>query len=134
MTGTPIDKSIDDLYGLMVFLDCEPYNDRSMWTKLTDAFKNGDARPLIDRCLKQIMWRTSKSHVSTEMGIPEQQEIVHNVKMDELEARFYSNQHSECELEFYRTVAKLTRPSDGIRMNSSTLKLVSFLFERQLCS
>lgn len=112
----------------MVFLDCDPYSDWNMWKKLTDAFKNGDARPLIDQCLKNIMWRTSKRNVSTELAIPKPQQIVHNVKMNQLEAKFYSDQHLKCESEFDQTVAKLTRSSNGLKMNLRTLKLVSSIF------
>lgn len=99
-----------------------------MWKKLSDAFKNGNARPLIDQCLKNIMWRTSKVNVSTELAIPKQQEIVHNVKMNELEAKFYFDQHLKCETEFHQTVTKLTRSSKGLKMNLKTLKIVSFYF------
>lgn len=113
----------------MVFLDYEPYANPIAWKMLTDAFNKGDARPIIDQCLKNIMWRTSKINVTTELNIPKQQEIIHNVTMNELEARFYFDEHSKCELEFNQTVAKLTSThgGDALKMNAKTLKLVSIL-------
>lgn len=110
----------------MVFLDYEPYTNRTEWNKLTDSFNKGNARPLIDQCLKKIMWRTSKVNVLTEMDIPQQQEIVHNVKMNELEARFYFSQHSKHESEFHQAVYEVTKFSNKLKMNARTLKLVSF--------
>lgn len=112
----------------MVFLDYEPYDDENKWNELTDAFRNGNARPLIDKCLKNIMWRTCKVNVLAEIGIPQQEDIVHNVTMSQLEARFYFDQHLKFEGEFNRTVEKLTRSSKQLKMNARTLKLVSFSF------
>ncbi len=68
VTGTPIEKSIDNLYGLLYFMDYEPFTDINIWKKLTLSFKQGDIEPLIDQCLKHVMWRTCKINVWEEIG------------------------------------------------------------------
>lgn len=62
------------------------------------------------------------------MDIPNQQEIVHNIKMTELEARFYFDQHAKFESEFYENVDKLTQQHGGVlKMNAVRLKSVGIL-------
>ena len=34
MTGTPINTGLEDLYGLLLFLRAEPYNERVWWHKV----------------------------------------------------------------------------------------------------
>lgn len=41
VTGTPIEKSIHNLYGLIYFLGCEPYENLSVWNTLTVSFLEG---------------------------------------------------------------------------------------------
>lgn len=43
ITGTPIEKSIDNLYGLLHFLDCEPYSDLNAWKQLAIPFQQGNS-------------------------------------------------------------------------------------------
>lgn len=42
VTGTPLEKSIHDLYGLLFFLDCEPYDDHRMWMRIAQQFVEGE--------------------------------------------------------------------------------------------
>lgn len=142
VTGTPIEKSIDNLYGLLYFLDCEPYCDLNAWKQLTipfqkgtifpissesrnqdNLFVGGDAKPLIN-VLSKMMWRTCKSTVFDSMGIPPQTEILHMVTMSDLQAFFYASQHTEREHAFNKAVQKLGTTLSMSKMNPSTLKKV----------
>lgn len=127
VTGTPIEKSIDNLYGLMSFLGYEPFTDLNIWKNLTNAFNRGDSEPLIDQCLKNIMWRTCKINVWEEIGLPPQTEIVHNITMSDSQAFFYSDQHAQCSMAFYEKARKLGKSLSMFKMNPKTLKLVYFL-------
>lgn len=61
VTGTPIQKSIDDLYGLVYFLGCSPYDEREKWISLISEFNhNANVKPIVS-VLQKIMWRTCKS-------------------------------------------------------------------------
>lgn len=125
VTGTPIEKSIDNLYGLLFFLDYEPYTDFSVWKNLTLPFHQGDMQSLVDECLKNVMWRTCKVNVWQEIGLPPQTEIVHHVTMSDSQAFFYKHQHDRCERSFFENVRKLGKSLSMFKMDSKTLKLVS---------
>lgn len=124
VTGTPIEKSIDNLYGLLFFMGYEPFTDVNVWKNLAVAFNQGDIEPLINQCLKNVMWRTCKINVWQEIGIPPQTEIVHNVTMSDSQAFFYSDQHAQCAMAFYEKAQKLGKSLSMFKMNPKTLKLV----------
>lgn len=41
VTGTPLEKSIHDLYGLLYFLGCEPFDNHQKWSRIAEQFTNG---------------------------------------------------------------------------------------------
>lgn len=125
VTGTPIEKSIDNLYGLLHFLDYEPFSDLNIWKNLTVSFNQGDIEPLIDQCLKNVMWRTCKINVWQEIGLPPQTEIVHHITMSDTQAFFYSDQHAQCANAFFEKAQKLGKSLSMFKMNPKTLKLVT---------
>lgn len=45
---------------------------------------------------KQIMWRSSKAHVSDELQLPPQEELVTWLTFSPVEEHFYQKQHSTC--------------------------------------
>ena len=43
VTGTPIEKSLDDLYGLLLFLQCDPYSVRHWFRRcLYEPYLRGE--------------------------------------------------------------------------------------------
>lgn len=63
VTGTPVQKSVDDLYGLLAFLKVEPYNNKHYWTTaLMLPYLNGESNNLVD-VVAPILWRTVKGNV-----------------------------------------------------------------------
>lgn len=63
ITGTPIQKSVDDLYGLLAFLELAPFNIKHYWTTvLMLPYLNGESDNLVD-VVAPILWRTVKADV-----------------------------------------------------------------------
>lgn len=89
------------------------------------SFNQGDIEPLINQCLKNVMWRTCKINVWQEIGLPPQTEIVHNVTMSDSQAFFYSDQHAQCANAFFEKAQKLGKSLSMFKMNPKTLKLVT---------
>lgn len=124
VTGTPVQKHIDNLQGLMFFLDCYPYTDLSAWVNLSIPYHNGNTKPLLD-VLEKIMWRSCKNDVLDQINIPPQQNIVHYVTMSDLESFFYKSQHANYSFAFNEKAQKLRNDESMSNLNSHTLKLVS---------
>ncbi|XP_062583569.1 E3 ubiquitin-protein ligase SHPRH-like [Saccostrea cucullata] len=68
VTGTPIQKSIEDLYGLLLFLGVDPYWVKQWWTKLLyEPFCYGREEAMID-LVSRVMWRTAKHDVLNQVN------------------------------------------------------------------
>lgn len=125
VTGTPLEKSVHDLYGLLFFMGCEPFDDSQEWSKLAQQFIIGNATPLID-LLQKVMWRTCKTpEILAQIKIPPQTEIVHRVTMSDLESFFYSQQHQKCLESFMRQARRVEESTTISTVNAKTLKIVS---------
>lgn len=94
VTGTPIEKSLDDLFGLISFLNYSPYNEYTRWCQIVNQTYKSNFEPVVSM-LQPIMWRTCKSQtVMDQMSVPKQTEQVHFVELSNLN-RFHYNK--ECE-------------------------------------
>ena len=93
ISGTPISRSVSDLFGLMVFLDVQPYCDRVFWKKrieepLSQGQKN--ALNILRLLLKRVMWRTEKEDAEeVNSNMPGLTEAVHEVRFSEVEKYMY---------------------------------------------
>lgn len=125
VTGTPIQKSIDDLYGLIYFLACSPYDEREKWISLVSEFNhNANVKPIVS-VLQKIMWRTCKSkEIMDQVNIPEQTELIHYVDMTDLELFYYRKEHERCSKDFYRNSIKIGAKQKLAQLNPHMLKLV----------
>ncbi|CAM9821116.1 unnamed protein product, partial [Ectocarpus fasciculatus] len=97
VTGTPIGKgSIDDLYGLLVFLKASPLDDKAVWTKAIrepiDRRLPGAMERLVS-ALKPVMWRVTKASVAAQINIPPQTCIDRRLSFSSVEEHFYRKQH-----------------------------------------
>lgn len=126
VTGTPIEKSINDLYGLVHFLNCSPYNERDKWNILANEFiEFANPKPLVE-FLQRIMWRTCKSkEILEQINTPPQKEIVHYLSMTDLELFFYNTQHENCRMKFLQKTRDMEDKMKLSTMNPHILKLVS---------
>lgn len=126
ITGTPIDKSINDLYGLFCFLDFEPYNRATKFRSMEESFTSGESDELVE-VLWRVMWRTCKSRaILNEIAIPEQTEVVHMITPSDIEAYFYNEQYISCYQAFQEKANRLAEQQEKLSsLNPHVLKLVS---------
>ncbi|XP_065315282.1 E3 ubiquitin-protein ligase SHPRH-like [Gordionus sp. m RMFG-2023] len=99
ITGTPIQKDIEDLYGLITFLDIQPYSDRTIWEEgVIKRFWDGtpDGQDTFLKLFSRILWRTFKSDVMDQIGLPPQHEDVELLTFSPVEQHFYHRQYLEC--------------------------------------
>lgn len=73
------------------------------------------------------MWRTCKSTVWSQIGIPPQMELIHYVEMSDLETFFYNSQHEQCAVMFREKAKAISRDMCMRKMDSSTIKRVKHL-------
>lgn len=143
VTGTPIQKTIDDLAPLLKFIGfreaCEPLD---AWQTVANSFLlNHKVEPLLD-LLQHCMWRTCKSKVEHELGIPPQSEVVHYLDLSNVESLYYREEHIKCTSLFLEAIAKHTKYNPNT--SSSCLASISpqllrsmlqpFLRIRKTCS
>uniref|UniRef100_A0A182PQI4 Helicase C-terminal domain-containing protein n=1 Tax=Anopheles epiroticus TaxID=199890 RepID=A0A182PQI4_9DIPT len=120
VTGTPIEKSIDNLYGLVHYLDYEPYNKYWLWRQYTDRFQKGNAEPLLT-IMARVMWRTCKNAVLSQLGIPPQTERIHLIQMSDLQSYFYRSEHMQCAQAFHEKARKIGTDQRMAQLDISTL-------------
>ena len=99
VTGTPIAHDLDDLYGLLVFLQAEPLDNRKLWL-------NSIKKPcelLVPAAVEQyheffcrIMWRSARTDVVDQLRLPPQHHHTELLEFSDIEAYYYERQHREC--------------------------------------
>ena len=106
--GTPIGKSLNDLYGLFMFLNLDPYCINFWWKKcLFEPYVRGETNDL-EQILCQILWRTAKKDVLNQINIPKQTEEIHWLSFSPVEEHFYRRQHIDSSKEAVTKIRKFT--------------------------
>lgn len=129
VTGTPIQKSLNDLQPLLDFVGFDSVTEPNTWNYLVNNFvleheEDTDDKTLeLVKILQKCMWRTWKSLISDELQIPPQHEQVHRIQFDNLEKFFYNEQHDECRTMFMGNVHKYTSRMSTI--SPQIMKIVS---------
>ncbi|KAJ5582758.1 Zinc finger RING-type [Penicillium sp. DV-2018c] len=94
VTGTPLRRNIDDLFGLFLFLHYQPYCFSSrLWKRLCACFG-----PVLAKIINQITLRHSKSQLFDELRLPPQKRIVITMPFTAVEEQHYKQLFEEmCE-------------------------------------
>ncbi|GAQ81004.1 hypothetical protein KFL_000680200 [Klebsormidium nitens] len=96
ISGTPIQRGLEDLYGLLKFLRADPFDSRFWWNRAFQGpYEAGHvaAKRRAHVFLRALMWRNSKADVQDEIGLPPQQERIDRLRFSAVEAHFYRRQH-----------------------------------------
>jgi len=94
ISGTPIGRgNIDDLYGLLLFLQAKPFCEKD-WFKACIKAQHDDMLERVAHILHESLWRSTKANstVRIQMGIPEQIEKRIVLKFSSVERHFYQKQ------------------------------------------
>uniref|UniRef100_A0A1A9WQQ5 RING-type domain-containing protein n=1 Tax=Glossina brevipalpis TaxID=37001 RepID=A0A1A9WQQ5_9MUSC len=140
VTGTPIQRSLNDLQNLLQFIGFEEAAEAQFWDYVVNDFLvnykpiSCNERPfLLVNVLQKCMWRTSKIDIMEELKIPPQQEVTHRIEFNNLEKLFYREQHQECLEKFMENVHKYKRRMIVISPQIMKIILQPFLKIRQSC-
>lgn len=88
ITGTPLKKDINDVFGLLLFLRCEPFDDSmDIWNRLYQSFK-----PILKaEILGKIVLRHSKDQIREELRLPAQRRLVLTIPFTAVEEEYYDH-------------------------------------------
>ncbi|KAL3695861.1 hypothetical protein R1sor_009937 [Riccia sorocarpa] len=101
VSGTPIQRGLDDVFGLLKFLQAKPFDELQVWNQVLQfPYEAGDEKAMayLHKFLGTIMWRSSKNDVKDELNLPGQEEDVSWLRLSATEAYFYQQQHDKCAL------------------------------------
>ncbi len=108
VSGTPLGRSsIEDLFGLLLFLQLKPYSDRQWWRRcvsdpwaesavVSSANTSPTSSPALQRLcalMSRIMWRNSKRSVQSQLGIPPQTSTMTILRFSGVEQFLYNRRH-----------------------------------------
>ncbi|XP_044732242.1 E3 ubiquitin-protein ligase SHPRH [Chrysoperla carnea] len=136
VSGTPAQRGIPDLYGLIIFLGIQPYNDFDIWKyALYNPYCKGIKEPL-HKFLSKIMWRTCKKDILNQINIPKQTEIIHWLKFSAVEEFFYKREHEMCQDSFRDRLRNCNINDKLSQLDRHTLQklLKPLLSIRQACT
>eukprot|EP00039_Didymoeca_costata_P005103 m.78508 g.78508 ORF g.78508 m.78508 type:complete len:1629 (+) comp12675_c0_seq1:179-5065(+) len=130
VTGTPIGRGLDDLYGLVNFLALDPYCHQKWFSLcIRDAshFVNtkDDDQPhqqsMISHMLQDLVgvtWRNTKESIADELQLPKQHILCENIKLDAVGRYFYNSLHEECSNHARRIINKHCRDNEDCLLSS----------------
>ncbi|RDD45665.1 E3 ubiquitin-protein ligase SHPRH [Trichoplax sp. H2] len=123
VTGTPVQRGIEDLYGLALFLGLDPIHERVWWRKVIyENYIYGNLQPLVD-AFASIFWRSVKSEIVDEIQLPEQSSSMNWLKLSPIESHFYQRQHEECSTDALKVMNRIEQKSE---ISISSLDKVTF--------
>ncbi|KAL3881583.1 hypothetical protein ACJMK2_028004 [Sinanodonta woodiana] len=137
VTGTPIQKKVADLYGLILFLGLDPYWVQQWWKALIyEPFCYGVKDPMYN-LMCQVLWRTAKKDIIDQIHLPGQTQTVHWLTFSPVEDHFYRQQYHECSRLALERLSKWTDKKDtrlsSLDRHSINQLLYPLLRLRQAC-
>ncbi|CAL8087779.1 unnamed protein product [Orchesella dallaii] len=143
VTGTPVNKGLQDLFGLFVFMRLYPISYDIWWDALVrDAFYRKETT-LLYELFGQLIWRNGKQDVLDQLGIPPQKEVTHWLNFSPVETHFYKQQFEICSNRIVDKINRLKRMNPEMDILNARLSsldrfslhglLSPFLELRQAC-
>lgn len=123
ISGTPVQRGLEDLFGLVVFLGIEPYCVKHWWVRLLYRPYCKKNPQLLYSFIAEILWRSAKKDVIDQIQIPPQTEEIHWLHFSPVERHFYHRQHEVC---CQDAVVKLRKISDwALKLSSLDRRTVT---------
>uniref|UniRef100_A0A8C0ZVD3 E3 ubiquitin-protein ligase SHPRH n=1 Tax=Castor canadensis TaxID=51338 RepID=A0A8C0ZVD3_CASCN len=123
ISGTPVQRGLEDLFGLVVFLGVEPYCVRHWWVQLLYRPYCKKNPQILYSFIAKILWRSAKKDVIDQIQIPPQTEEIHWLHFSPVERHFYHRQHEVC---CQDAVVKLRKISDwALKLSSLDRRTVT---------
>ncbi|XP_035943618.1 E3 ubiquitin-protein ligase SHPRH isoform X2 [Halichoerus grypus] len=123
ISGTPVQRGLEDLFGLVVFLGIEPYCVKHWWVRLLYRPYCKKNPQLLYSFIAKILWRSAKKDVIDQIQIPPQTEEIHWLHFSPVERHFYHRQHEVC---CQDAVVKLRKISDwALKLSSLDRRTVT---------
>eukprot|EP00467_Chlorarachnion_reptans_P010898 CAMPEP_0114491602 /NCGR_PEP_ID=MMETSP0109-20121206/3096_1 /TAXON_ID=29199 /ORGANISM="Chlorarachnion reptans, Strain CCCM449" /LENGTH=1895 /DNA_ID=CAMNT_0001668363 /DNA_START=187 /DNA_END=5870 /DNA_ORIENTATION=+ len=117
VTGTPVNRSVNDIWGLLLFLKSSPYSHKRYWLRdileplgahinqykdpnkgfLVKEEHRRAALGRLGEAIGPLFWRKTKDEVRDELCLPTQHEEVVRVEFSEVEAYNYERLAKDCE-------------------------------------
>ena len=95
VSGTPVAKnSLDDVYGLLLFLDQAPWSNKQIFKNFFDGrHPQYELSCRVKKVFGEIMWRCTKRHpvISKQLGVPPLKEKVHAISFSPIERAVYDS-------------------------------------------
>ena len=138
VSGTPLVKGLDDLYGLFLFLGIQPYCNHTYWNKcLSESYQQHHPAAVkrLHLIIQRLMWRNSKASISHELSLPTMTQRVHTLQFTPVERYFYNKRQEQCIALNSSLHTRLSQLKRQNQLTSSQLKslLHSLLRLRQSC-
>ncbi|KAI8791402.1 E3 ubiquitin-protein ligase SHPRH [Biomphalaria glabrata] len=139
VTGTPLMRSVEDIYGLLLFLGVDPLMVHQ-WFRLLlwEPFCHGFQHPMHE-ALQKILWRTAKKDVIDQIDLPMQTEEINWLTFSPVEEHFYRRQYEIYLRNAYTYRSRAQRIQDhSIKLHSLDRKTINELLNplfrlRQAC-
>ena len=136
VSGTVISKGLDDLYGLLLFLQAQPYSERRYWDQflsLPYQLHEPLARKKLHAITRRLMWRNTKESVQDELALPQLLSHLHSVSFTPVEAYYYTRREEECQQVSAVVQSKKRTASSALSHSQQQSMLHSLLRLRQAC-
>ena len=132
-----VHRGLEDLYGLALFLGCDPWWDKTCWTRaLLRPYLLASAAALsrAHRWVAPLFWRTQKADVLDEIRLPPQIEHLALLHFTPVESHFYRKQHDECAQAARNVLLDLRRKGRETLDDRSSMKVLQQVLKlRQAC-